>query len=212
MKKAITIILSIILLSAVIGVYFYQKMPEQMASHWNFTGQADDYMPKFWALFLMPAISLVMFLLFMLLPKIDPLKKNIDKFRDYFDRFIILMMLFLLYLHILVIAWNLNYSFSMITSMIPAFGILIYYYGILLDKAKRNYFIGIITPWTLSNDFVWKKTHKLASKLFKIAGIIMLLGMLAPKYSFCIMMASILISALYPVIYSYIMFRRLKKK
>ncbi len=211
MKPGTIIILAIILVSAAMSVYFYPQMPEQMASHWNMNGQVDDYMPKFWALFLMPAMSLVMLVLFMIFPRIDPLKKNIEKFRSYFDGFIIFVMLFFLYIHILSIIYNLGHEFDMTLKIVPAVGILFYYCGVLIAKAKRNYFIGIRTPWTLSNDAVWDKTHKLGSKLFKFAGIMVLLSALIPKYSFWIMMAVILIASLYPVVYSYIVFKKLEK-
>jgi len=56
--------------------------------------------------------------------------------------------------------------------MVPALGILFYYCGILIENAKRNWFIGIRTPWTLSNEKVWERTHKIGGKLFKIAGLI----------------------------------------
>jgi len=82
-------ILGIILLSFLLGVYLYPQMPEKMASHWDFQGQVDGYMPRFWGLFLMPFISSGLFLLFVLIPKIDPLKANIKKFRSHFDRFIL---------------------------------------------------------------------------------------------------------------------------
>jgi len=88
-------------------------MPDEMASHWNFKGEVDDYLPKFWGLFLMPIISLGLFLLFLLIPKIDPLKANIEKFRKYFDGFMVLMMVFLFYIYLLSIIWNLGKRFDM---------------------------------------------------------------------------------------------------
>ena len=81
MKKSNIIILIIILISFSIGIYFHSKMPAEMASHWNIKGEVDGYISKFWGLFLMPIISIGMFLLFLFIPKIDPLKSNIEKFR-----------------------------------------------------------------------------------------------------------------------------------
>ena len=59
-------------------------MPSEMPSHWNIEGEVDAYMSKFWALFLMPIISVGLLILFMLIPKIDPLKKNFAKFKKYY--------------------------------------------------------------------------------------------------------------------------------
>ncbi|MCD6528067.1 SdpI family protein [bacterium] len=102
----------------------------------------------------------------MIIPKIDPLKKNLEKFRNYFERFFILLFLFLFYLYLLTIFWNLGLRFYIGQAMIPALAILFYYCGVLLEKAKRNWFIGIRTPWTLSSDEVWDKTHQLGGRLF----------------------------------------------
>jgi len=212
MKKSTIAVLLIILISVIVGIYFYPKMPSRMASHWNINGEVNGYMPRFWALFMMPIISIIMLLMLIFIPKIDPLKKNVEKFRKYFDAFIVLIIIFMMYIHALSLAWNLGYKFSMNLMMPPAMGILFYYCGILIEKSKRNYFIGIRTPWTLSNDKVWDKTHKLGGKLFKLAGIISIASIVIPKYSFWIMIIPILLFSVYITIYSYVIYQKLKKK
>jgi len=197
-----------ILLSFLIGIYLYPKMPEQMASHWNAQGQVDGYVSKFWGLFLMPFIFLALFLLFILIPKIDPLKANIEKFRKYFDGFIIFTILFLFYLFTLTIFWNFGVKFSMNQVLPPAFGILFFYCGILIEKAKRNWFIGIRTPWTLSNDKVWERTHKIGGKLFKVVGIIAFLGIIFPNYAFFLILFPVIAVSIYTVVYSYFEYRK----
>lgn len=211
MKKSMVIVLGIILISFIIGVYLYPKMPDKMASHWNAKGEVDGYMSKFWGLFLMPIISIGLFLLFLLIPKIDPLKKNIEKFRKYFDIFIVIIMLFLFYVYLLTIFWNLDFRFNMTTMMLPALGILFYYMGILTENAKRNWFIGIRTPWTLSNNIVWNKTHKLGGKLFKIAGIFTFLGILFQKYALLFVLVPIITVAIYTIVYSYFEYNKIIK-
>ena len=212
MKKTTIAVIAIIILSFIIGIYLYPQMPERMASHWNSQGQVDGDMPKFWGLFLMPLLTVGLFLLFLAIPEIDPLKKNIKKFRRYFDLFILLFIIFLLYIYILTLIWNLGYRFDMTTMIIPALGILFFYMGILTENAKRNWFIGIRTPWTLSSDKVWTKTHKLAGKMFKIAAVIAFLGLFMQKYALWIMLVPVLIAALYPVFYSYFEYQKEKKK
>ena len=187
-------------------------MPEKVASHWNSKGEVDGYMSKFWGIFLMPILSIVLLVLFVLFPKIDPLKKNITKFKKYYEWFIVLFILFLFYIYIITLIWNLGYKFNMTAAIIPAFGILFFYIGILTENAKRNWFIGIRTPWTLSNDEVWEKTHKLGGKLFKISGVIALLGILFQKYAIYLFLIPVIFSALYSSIYSFFEYRKQKKK
>jgi uncharacterized membrane protein len=206
--RKITIIISIILISFAIGIYFYHQMPDFMASHWNAKGQVNGYLPKLWGLFLMPFISLFMFLLFLLIPGIDPLKSNIRKFRDYFDGFILLIIAFLFYLYSLTIIWNLGIKFDMVQFLLPSLAIIFYYAGILVENAKRNWFIGIRTPWTMSNDQVWDKTHKIGGKLFKAAGIIALLGIPFPDYAIFFVIIPVLSVAVYTIVYSYLEYQR----
>lgn len=158
--------------------------------------------------FLMPIVTLAIFLLFLLIPEIDPLKKNIAKFRKYFDWFVVLIVLFLLYIYSLTLFWNLGYRFDMGQMIIPALGFLFFYIGVLLKHTKRNWFIGIRTPWTLSSDAVWDKTHQLGSKLFKIAGIIALLGILIPKYAIWLVLIPAISFSLYLFVYSYFEYKK----
>jgi uncharacterized membrane protein len=208
MRKINILILLIILISFAFAWYLYPLMPERMASHWNVRGEVDGYMPKFWGLFLMPIVALAMFLLFLLIPRIDPLKKNIEKFRKYFDWFALLIILFLLYIYKLSILWNFGWRFDMGQVLAPAFAILFYFSGILISKAKRNWFIGIRTPWTMTNDIVWDKTHKLGAILFKISGAICLFGLLLPAYAFAFVLAPVILFSIYLIIYSYLEYRK----
>ena len=207
-RKNEIIILGIILFSFLFGIYLYPQMPEKIASHWNVQGQVDGYMSKFWGLFLMPLISAGLFLLFIAIPKIDPLKTNIEKFRKYYDGFITLVIIFLFYLYLLTIFWNMGIRFDIIQLLAPAFGILFYYCGILTENAKRNWFIGIRTPWTLSNDAVWDKTHKIGGKLFKISGIVVLFGIFFRNYALFFILVPVILVAIYTIIYSYVEYQK----
>jgi len=208
MRRSNLIIILIILISFAVGVYFYPRMPERVASHWNAQGEVDGYMSKGWGLFFMPLMSLGLFLLFLLIPKIDPLKENIKKFRKYFDGFIVLMMLFLFYIYLLTLFWNIGSRFNMSQLMIPAMGILFYYCGILVENTKRNWFIGIRTPWTLSSETVWDKTHKIGGRLFKAAGVIAFLGIFFPKQAILLVIIPVFLVTAYTLIYSYFEYQK----
>lgn len=207
-RKTLFIALAIIAAAVLAGICLYPKAPQEMASHWNSQGQVNGYLPKFWGLFLMPIISLVMFLFFAIIPKMDPLKENIQKFRKYFDSFIILMIVFMMYAHALTLFWNFGFRFDMGQMLIPALGILFYYCGVLIENSKRNWLIGIRTPWTLSSDLVWEKTHKLGGMLFKVSGMIAILGVFFPNFAFLMLMVPIIFSAAFSTVYSYFEYRK----
>ncbi len=208
MKKSEIIILGIILLSFVVGIYFYPRMPEEMATHWNAKGQVDGYMSKFWGLFLIPFILVGCALLFIAILKIDPLKTNIEKFRKYYDRFIILFFVFMFSIYFWAILWNLGIKISPNIIFSIGLGFLFFYIGILCENAKRNWFIGIRTPWTLSNEVVWERTHKIGGKLFKFAGVIALLGIFFQNYSLFFVLVPIILVAVYTIIYSYFEYQK----
>jgi len=208
-RRSYVIILVLIAFSLLLGAYLYPRMPEQMASHWNAQGQVDGYTPKFWGLFLGPLIVFILFLFFVAIPRMDPLKANIEQFRGYYEGFIVLVTIFFLYEHVLTILWSLGVAFDLNQALTPAMGLLFFAAGVMMEHAKRNWFIGIRTPWTLSNDEVWEKTHRLGGKLFRLAGLLAIVGIFFPKHALLFMLAPVLLASAYTTLYSYLEFRRL---
>ncbi len=208
--KATTIITLILIgLALLAGAVLWNQLPERMASHWNANDEVDGYISKFWGVFLMPLITLGMLVLFLVLPGIDPLKANIAQFRKSFNIFIVLIVAFMLYIHGLTLAWSLGYQdFKMSAAMLPFLGVLFIAIGWMLKKAKRNFFIGIRTPWTLSSDSVWDKTHQLGSILFMASGALAIVGgFFGGATSFWLMFVPLIGSSLFLVVYSYVLYR-----
>jgi len=204
------LVLLMILAAAAAGLILWNQLPGQMASHWNINDEVDGYMPKVWGVFMMPLITLGMFALFLGLPAIDPLKANIAKFRGTFNLFIVLIVAFMLYIHGLTLAWSLGYTnFTMSTAMLPAVGLLFIFIGSLLRKAKRNFFIGIRTPWTLSSDTVWDKTHRLGAILFMASGVLAVIGgFFGGMVAFWMLFVPLIGSTLFLLVYSYVLYQR----
>lgn len=208
MRHSEKLSLAIVLASFLISSYFYLQLPERIASHWGISGEVDGYMPKFFGLFIMPFVSLLVLLLFMVIPKIDPFKKSYGKFRGYFDRFVLLIIIFFFYLELVTILWNVGFVFNILQVLSPAFAILFYYAGILTENAKRNWFVGFKTPWTLSSEKVWDKTNKLGGKMFKIVGIVALFGLFLPTYALILAVALAVIFSIYVFVYSYFEYKK----
>ena len=204
------IIWATVIAAFVISAIFYPKMPAVMASHWNEKGQVDGYMNKSIVMFLMPAIMAgeVLFLYAILL--IDPLRKNIRKFRIYYEGFILMMTGFLLALHLFMIAWNLGVRFSMNIFMPLIMGILFFIMGAILPHLKPNWFFGIRTPWTLSNETVWNKTHQIGGILFKLSAVLVLFGAMWPQYAIFFVLVPVLSAAVITGLYSLVVYLRLK--
>jgi uncharacterized membrane protein len=208
-KTTTIITVTLIALAVMAGVLLWNQLPDQMASHWGANDQVNGYISKFWGVFLMPLITLGMLALFLVVPSIDPLKANIAQFRESFNLFIVLIVAFMLYIHGLTLDWNLGHQdFKMSAAMLPFMGVLFIAIGFMLRKAKRNFFIGIRTPWTLSSDSVWDKTHQLGSILFMVSGAFAIIGgLFGGMAAFWLMFVPLIGSSLFLVVYSYVLYR-----
>lgn len=218
MKKGDWAILILILVTFLIGFYYYPQLPDQMPMHWNVYGEVDSYGDKSYATFLLPGINLLMFVLFILLPKIDPRRENYAKFKGAYNVFryafhVFFALLFFLTLkNSLIPADELPFYYE-IGFIVPiSISILYIILGNYLGKIQDNFFVGIKTPWTLSSKTVWYKTHRLASKLFVLSGVIGAIGsFFGGVISFVMLIVPISISSIYLIIYSYLEFMKEKK-
>ncbi|MFN8411035.1 MAG: SdpI family protein [Anaerolineales bacterium] len=203
------IVLTMIAIALIAGAVLWDHLPAQMPSHWNVYDQVDGTIPRIWGVLLMPLVTLGMFALFLVVPNIDPLKANLAQFRDTFNLFIVFIVAFMLYIHALTLAWSLGYTnFHMSTAMLPMMGLLFIFIGYMMRKAKRNFFIGIRTPWTLSSDTVWDKTHQLGSVLFMLSGALALLGgFFGGILSLLMMLIPLTGSTIILIVYSYVLYR-----
>ena len=158
------------------GAAFYPHLPAQMASHWNAAGQVNGYMGRTWGVFLLPIIFAILAAMLAVIPRIDPRRENIAKFRRYYDYFLIVFSIFFYYIYILTLIWNIGYEFNLGGAIIPPIAALIYVIGMIMPHTEPNWFIGIRTPWTISSADVWRKTHKAGGWVFRACGITILFG------------------------------------
>lgn len=201
----------IVLASVLLAGWFYPQLPDKVASHWNADGEVDGYMDKGMATFMLPGMMLVLAAMFWLIPRIDPLKENIEKFRDAYEEMIVVIFLFFFLIFLQMMLWNIGIQISMAATIPIAIGIIFIYISFLLEKAERNWFIGIRTPWTLSSDEVWGKTHKVGGRLFKALGILCVLSVALGGLAFLVIIGGALIVTLYLCWYSYVEYEKEKK-
>lgn len=197
-----------ILGTVLLTIAVYPFLPPVIISHWNAAGIADGSMAKSWGLAFIPLIMIACVALFALLPRIDPLRENYQKFANYYEGFVLIFVLWLLAVQVLIILWNMGYLVSINILFPVLFGILFVYTGLLLVHAEQNWFVGIRTPWTLSSVRVWKQTHERGGKLFVLAGIISFSGALAGPYALWCILLPVLVVAAYTIVYSYVLYKR----
>jgi uncharacterized membrane protein len=198
----------VILLTLAITVLSYPSLPDRIPSHWDINGEVNGYMAKPWGVLIVPLVMVPLTALLFLLPRIDPLRENYAKFRQYYEGFILVFVAFLFIVQLQIILWGLGYPVSP-TLLFPLIvGGLFIYLGFLVEHAEQNWFVGIRTPWTLSSERVWKRTHARGGILFKIAGILAIAGALFGTYSLWFILVPVLAVSLYLVVYSYLEFQR----
>ncbi len=208
-RLATIVALFIPLGAAVVAYYFYPELPDRIVTHWNASGDADGYMGKFWGVVMFPIILGALSILFFVLPTIDPLKENVKAFRPYYNLLIIAILVFLAYAGALSFVWNLGARFDFGKWLMPGLGILLFILGTILPHTKRNWFVGIRTPWTLSSDAVWEKTHIFSGRIFRALGVLATLGtMFASNGFFIVFISAIVVSVVAMFLYSYMFFRR----
>ncbi len=191
--------------------WLFARLPENFVSHWNAAGDPDGSLPKFAGAFLVPGMMLFFLVLRWTLTRIDPLRKNIRSFQREYDLFWLALSAFLAYVHGTVLAWNLGVRFELARWLAPAFAGFWYALGTVIARARRNWSIGIRTPWTLSSDDVWNKTHAFGSKLFKAAACIALAGFFLPvAWAAWSIAVPALLASFSSIAYSYAVWKRLQ--
>lgn len=194
------------------GASFYPHLPVQIASHWNAVGQVNGYMPRVWGVFLFPIIFLIVAALFFAIPRMDPKRENIEKFRRYFDYFLVAFSLALYYIYLLTLLFNIGYALNLGLAIIPPIALLFYVIGVILPHTEPNWTIGIRTPWTISSASVWRKTHEVGGLVFKISAVISLIGVFFPApAAIWFLLVPIAGSVIGLVIYSYVLYEKERK-
>ena len=195
-----------------VNFVFYAKLPDQIPIHWNVNGQIDEYSSKLYIFF--PAVLLLfMNIIFTLLKHIDPKKNNYERFHNAFESIKLAIYLFIFCLWGITLVACFDPALINISLMLTMLcGAIFTILGNLMPKFKSNFFIGIKTPWTLSNETVWMKTHRMAGKLWFIGGILMMISALFLRSNDMIIGQFIFITcilAFVPCIYSYVLYRKI---
>lgn len=203
------VVIAVALVMLGFSLWAAPRLPAQVPSHWNAAGQVDGYSSPSFAMYFLPALTLGVGLLLIYLPRIDPLRANVDKFRPIYHWAVAGFALYFAYIHVLTLLAGLGLGVNMTSAMLPAFSLLFIGLGFLIERTQQNWFIGIRTPWTLSSPVVWQKTHKMGGLLFKVCGLLSLVGLLFPfEIAFILMIVPAMIAAFGSIVYSYIVFRQ----
>ncbi|MDC8000375.1 SdpI family protein [Aequorivita todarodis] len=206
----------LILITIIPGIflwYVWNSLPPEVPLHWNISGEVDRYGSKNELIWLTTLVPIFLYVLFMLVPLIDPKKKiaamggKFYTIRFFLTLFLSVIFTFIIYSVKEQTLTNPNYLFIII-------GVFYVVLGNYFKTIKPNYFIGIRTPWALENETIWKSTHRLAGKLWVAGGLLIIITCFLFKQQTALTLFLIItaIITLIPVTYSYLQFKNIQKE
>ena len=209
MKRWISPLLVVV--SVIASVVAYPSMAERVPTHWNMQGEVDGWSSRFVVAWVIPLVMATMLVIFRILPHIDPRRANYEKFRGAYDAIVITIMVFMTGLHMLLLA-SATGSEVPIGRVIPAaVGAFFMVLGVLLPRAHPNWFIGIRTPWTMTSDVAWERTHRLGGTLFLLSGVLTVLAsVITPRQAAWVLIVSASVTGVTVIAYSYVVWRQEK--
>ena len=209
MRKSDVLGLLLVVAGFAVVLPAYSGLPDPMPSHWNAAGQVNGWLPKFWGAFLIPILMAVMWLIFLVLPRISPRGFEMEPFLRAWGVLKVTVLGLMLFLEVLILRATKHSGEISSSVMFVGIGILFAVIGNLLGKVTRNFFVGIRTPWTLASEEVWNRTHRLAGKLFVVAG----LAVVASAFlggTIWVMVVATGLASLISVVYSYVLYKRIE--
>lgn len=190
-----------------IPIIFYTKLPYAIPCQFSMsTGVATNYMNKPMGIFLLPLLMALIWIGMLYLPKIDPRKSHYAKFAKSYGLILCLILTFMFIIQIVIILVSLGFNIPVNTVIPFAVGVLIIVIGNYMPKSKSNFFYGIKTPWTLSSETSWRKTHKLGGILFVLSGVLICISslFLTGTITTIVTLISIILSVIIVFIASYL--------
>jgi uncharacterized membrane protein len=212
LKKELPLI-AIVLLPFIYLAYLWNDLPNKVPMHWNIKGEINRYGDKSELIIIPILLPLLVYLIFLVVPKIDP-KNKLNTMGSKLQTIKFLLTTFMSILALFIIYTAKNQTFTNPNYIVLLIGLLYLILGNYFKTIKANYFIGIRTPWTLENETVWKETHRLGGKMWFIGGLIIIISslVLEKQTNFTLFIIISAIITVIPIIYSYLKFKNLKKQ
>lgn len=176
---------------------------------WDLEGNPSAFAEKTEFLILLPAAALALTALFWLLPRFDPRRANLEASARFWNAGAISVAGLLAYLHVLLIANGSGYNIDILNALVPGLSFLFIGIGNYLGKTRSNWFGGVRTPWTMSSDYSWEKTHRWAGRMMVASGVAGIVAWFAidARFAFLVLVGAIIASMVVSFALSYVFWR-----
>ena len=207
-KRSLLVSLVFLAISVGVAVWLYPRLPAQVPTHWNMQGQVNDHMPRFWGAAISPLMIVFLAFLTWLLPVISPRRFEIAPFAHVYTLVMLAAQGLVLVLGVCMLLAGAGYAVPIPMIAMLGTGVFFMLIGNYMGKLRKNFFIGIRTPWTLASDAVWERTHRLGGWLFMLAGALVIVFTLADTPPW-LPLAVLIGAAVVPLVYSFVIYKRL---
>lgn len=197
----------VLVASAALGWFLFPQLPAQIATHWGMHGEVNGTMPKAVGIMFSPLIGLVVLMVLAFLPLTDPLKENVSSFKRAYGVIVFIIAAMLCGVNVSVILVNIGVPIPMQTLVLALVGLMLIGIGFVMPYTKRNWFIGVRTPWTISSDYVWDKTHRAARTVFILLGLFSIASAFIQPL-IAVFFTALILSSIGLVAYSYVLYRQ----
>ena len=210
-KKLILITSIITILPVFVGLILWNKLPEQIPTHFDASGEPNGYSGRAFAVFGPYLICLFAHLFCAFGTLADPRKKAIGQ-KMYA---LILWICPVVSLFCAFVIYGYTFGVDFLTSpkaVIFIMGLMLLVVGNYLPKCRQNYTVGIKVPWTLASEENWDATHRLAGKLWVAGGVVILLLAIQPWIpAFPMSLVIMLAVTFVPMIYSFVYYIKMEQ-
>lgn len=194
--------------AAVFGALNFERLPEQVATHWNLAGEADGWSRRTTAVWLLPGIAMVLAVVLAYAPRIDPKRENVTLHVDAWWLLANAVLIFLAVLHIFSLGNALGWPIPVSQVLGLGLGALLMLLGSHLTRVRQNWFLGIRTPWTLSSEKSWRETHRLGGRLLAAGGaLLILVALITGNLPAWAVVIGVVVPTVVSLVYSYIVWR-----
>jgi len=201
-----------VVLSSLAGtILAYPQLPPVVPIHWDAHGQVNGWGPKWSLFFYGPGMMLGIILLVSALPWLSPKKFEVDSFRCTYLYIMVMIVAMLAYCQLLIVISALGVALDVSRAIEGGVCLMIALLGNVLGKVRRNFFVGIRTPWTIANEQVWNATHRLGAKTFFAGGLLGLVAVIL-RAPFWLPVTAVIVAVLIPVIYSLMFYKQLERR
>jgi uncharacterized membrane protein len=203
--------IAILLAPVIFALLKWDSFPKRIPVHFDLAGNPNGYSGKIFGLLGLPCINAGLYFFLLLLPRIDPRNENYEFFRKQLAIIRLLLTSFLSFIMFASMLRALGYHVAIAELVCYGVAVFMLVIGNYLGTIRSNFFIGIRTPWTLSSDEVWVRTHRMAGRLWVICSLLYMLSGLFLPLSILTLFLYIFIIALVPIVYSYVIYKKIKK-